>query len=165
MRRAWTVLVAAMAMIACTGKDGATGPMGPQGPAGPTGATGSTGATGPTGPQGPMGPSGAQGVPGPAGPAGAPGSTRLLITGVLDSTGSIIKQLPAQAGTITAPPTVNCYFLFNVTATGAKVWVGTGDPAAQTGSCLILESLAGGPLSVWIFGGGPGQAYAIVASY
>ena len=62
------LLVAALALGACTG------PMGPQGSQGNTGNTGNTGAKGATGNQGNTGYTGAQGETGNTGNTGAPGT-------------------------------------------------------------------------------------------
>lgn len=58
------LLLAALLLVGCAGKEGPIGPQGPPGPAGPEGPQGPPGLEGPAGPEGPQGP------PGPAGPAG-----------------------------------------------------------------------------------------------
>lgn len=54
--------------------------------------------------EGPMGP---EGPPGPEGEAG-PG-TRLVLNATIDGSGSGYVDLPAEAGTLSSPPTISCY--------------------------------------------------------
>ena len=60
-----SLLVVALAVVSCVGRDGPVGPAGPPG---------ETGEVGPRGPQGEPGPQGAVGGPGPQGEPGAPGA-------------------------------------------------------------------------------------------
>lgn len=68
-----SVLIAALALAACSGPTGEAGEPGQEGPPGARGEQGPEGVPGPTGPQGPQGPP--NGPAGPAGPAGPQGPT------------------------------------------------------------------------------------------
>lgn len=77
------------------GGGGAAGATGPTGPAGATGAAGSNGATGTIGPTGPSG-----GPTGPTGPAGPTGSTTLTVGSSLVGSGTNLRVLYDNAGTL-----------------------------------------------------------------
>jgi hypothetical protein len=66
---------------------------------------------------GPMGPEGPQGPQGPQGPAGT--SNRLVLSGVVSSSGGVSRALPSTAGTLTNPPSVSCFVSNNPTV----VWI------------------------------------------
>jgi hypothetical protein len=109
---------------------------------------GADGAIGPEGPQGPAG---------PQGPSGA-GRDAIILSGTLDETGSVSRDLPASAGGAGAPPTLSCY-------------VGTGDPPAWLS--ITTPSFEDEPLCGLVFDAGvwnivlvdapPGFLYAFVA--
>jgi hypothetical protein len=121
MRRAIAVIGLVIGLVvglaACAGKDGATGPTGPQGA------------------QGPAGPAGTNGLPGPAGA----GTTRLVLTGVASSSGSVTVALPAATGTdATKPPLMACYM---TSAPSAGVWLAVSDADSATGAyCGLVFS-------------------------
>ncbi len=93
------VVLAALLVVGCAGRDGLTGPTGPQGPQGSTG---------------PQGPAGAQGLPGPAGTNGTNGTNgvanKYVATITPTTSGGVYAILPAAVGTNpNAPPSMACY--------------------------------------------------------
>jgi hypothetical protein len=142
---------ACIIILACAACEG---PMGPQGP---------QGLQGPAGPVGPQGPTGATGVPGPVGPPG-PG-TRVIFAGAVASDGTALADLPAAAGTISAPPIFQCYLLYS--SGGVPFWLAIGDPLGDTNAtCAVgLKPSGGGSLRIVLVGATSGQAYTIIAVY
>lgn len=118
--RTATALILLVAVLA-----GCEGPMGPSGPAGTTGATGATG------PQGPVGPR---------------GTTTLTYQGRLDSDGSVVVFLPAEAGSINALPIVSCY----VSNSSVGPFVQQGPNVLGDAACSVGVAASTGNLAVVI---------------
>ena len=96
MKRLLVALAVAVSLAACKGADGAMGPAGPQGPPG------------------------TNGLPGPAGPG-----TRIVITGVAGSSGTVTVTLPTAVGTNPlSPPAMACYL---VSDPALGVWIAVND--------------------------------------
>ena len=147
-----------LSVASCKGADGAIGPQGPLGPAGPQGIPGIPGTQGPTGPQGPPG---VQGLPGPAGPQGAAGpGTRIVLTALVNASGSAAVALPAAAGTdINRPPAMSCY-MGSVTS---SVWLSVaGSPSTTVAYCGLTFT---GTFTAVLNAAPPGWVAAFVIVY
>lgn len=145
MLRAVRYALIALVAVACKGADGAVGPAGPQGP------------------QGPQGPAGPQGLPGTQGP---PGTTRLVFSGSIGAGGVASADLPAAAGTMTNPPSFQCYLLYSVGIANTPTWFQVGSADSPDESCTIAaQSTTNSALRVTISFATIGQGYAIVVTY
>ena len=69
---------------------------------------------------------------GPVGPQGS--GTRLVLSGILDTTGAADVLLPNEAGTIDDPPLVACY----VSLDGVEWFVIGAGPSFQVIQCLLV---------------------------
>ena len=118
------------------------------------------------GEQGPTGPRGAEGAKGPEGPAGEAGpGTRVVLTGTIAAAGSVIVQLPVDAGTIEQPPAVACYV---GSTSSPNVWLVVASAPSTSGlpSCgLTASSRTARPISAAIINAQPGSPFAIVVVY
>ncbi len=103
------------------------------------------------GPEGPMGPAGPQGDPGPG--------TRVTFSGQLDSRGEAAVQLPAEAGSLSAPPAVSCFI--SSSAAGAFLQVSTD---LYSGISCGLVSGSGG-LRVGLIGAPAYWYYRVAVVY
>ena len=100
------VVLAALLVVGCAGKDGLTGPQGP---------TGATGATGPQGPQG------LQGLPGPSGASASNNIYRVLAVVNADGSGGAVFPTYVGANPVELP-LMSCYE-GSVVSPGVILWL------------------------------------------
>jgi len=106
---------------------------------------------GPAGDAGPMGPAGPQGERGEPGPG-----TRIVLTGTTSGNGSASAQLPAEAGTMSNPPSIVCYLSDN--PDGPFLQLSTEFYVGVT--CGLVQNA--GALHAVLTGAPPGWYYRLV---